>query len=85
MMPKYLYRRSDKARFTLQENGKYTMDDCRMVPKYEYSYKRLMHSNFVESPEECIEIFEPTKREEQFLNYIISEIQDKFDLRNLYD
>jgi hypothetical protein len=81
MMPKYLYRRSDKARFTLQENGNYTMDDSPMVPPYEYSYKKLMNCNFVESEEECVELFEPTEREQQFLKYILGQVANTYQVR----
>lgn len=39
---KYIYRIDDGERWTLQENGKYTMDSSRMFQKYEYTYKELM-------------------------------------------
>jgi hypothetical protein len=40
---KYIYRIDDGERWTLQENGKYTMDNSRMFQKYEYTYEELMN------------------------------------------
>ena len=54
MSPKYLYRSSDGQRFSLQPNGKYTMDDSQMVPKYEYPPAALPAPDFVDSKEKCV-------------------------------
>jgi len=52
--PKYLYRSFDGFRFTLQNNGKYTMDKSEMRPRYEYTYRALRRSGFVDSLDKCI-------------------------------
>jgi len=46
--PKYLFR-DDGQRFTLQSNGKYTMDESAMEPKYEYSFEILASYGFTET------------------------------------
>lgn len=44
--PKYLYRPDDGFRFTLQSDGKYTMDKSMMANKYRYEYKVLISLGF---------------------------------------
>lgn len=51
--PKFLFRPDDGFRFTLQSNGKYTMDKSIMKPKYEYTYTYLKSCGFVDSFGEC--------------------------------
>ncbi len=53
ILPKYLYRRDDGERFTLQDNGKYTMDTSNMQPKYEYPYELLIRNGFKDSLDKC--------------------------------
>ena len=48
--PKYIYRKSDGIRFTLQENGRYTMDESEMVPKSEYGLEALTGPSFTTMP-----------------------------------
>ena len=50
--PRYLYRPDDGERFTLND-GVYTMDSSNMVPKYKYSYERLIHHDFVARLKDC--------------------------------
>lgn len=38
--PKYIYRKSDGARFTLQKDNKYTLDSSIMKGKLRYRYSR---------------------------------------------
>lgn len=44
--PKYIFRIDDGFRFTLQDNGKYTMDRSKMNPKYEYDLQALSNVYF---------------------------------------
>lgn len=54
MYPKYLYRREDGERFTLQNDGKYTMDSSEMHKPYRYTYERLVHNYCcVDSLDKC--------------------------------
>jgi len=46
--PKYLFR-DDGIRFTLQKNGKYTMDTTMMNPPYEYSFDVLNSYGFTQT------------------------------------
>lgn len=43
----------DGERFTLQNNGGYTMDNSIMGKPYEYSYEILKSCGFVETMKEC--------------------------------
>ena len=53
MLPQYLYRNDDGERFTLQDDGQYTMDSSIGEP-YRYTYKTtLIKSKFKESIKEC--------------------------------
>lgn len=52
-LPTFLYRDDDGERFTLNSNGKYTMDSSKMNPKYEYNYDCLMSFGFVDSLDNC--------------------------------
>ena len=52
--PIFLYRFDDGARFTLNCDGNYTMDESVMSPKYEYSYKCLINKGFVDSLDKCV-------------------------------
>jgi hypothetical protein len=54
MDPIFLYRSSDGERFTRQANGKYSMDNSRMEPKYEYPLEVLSSPDFVDSKEKCL-------------------------------
>lgn len=45
---KYLFR-DDGERFTLQANGKYTMDNSAMNPKYEYPFDVLVSYGFTKT------------------------------------
>lgn len=47
--PIFLYRSSDGERYTQQFNGKYSMDESKMNPKYEYNYETLIFNGFVDS------------------------------------
>lgn len=51
--PKYIYRKSDGARFTRQKDGKYTLDSSVMKGKLRSRYARntLVGSSFVLSEE----------------------------------
>lgn len=42
--PDVLWRISDGEKFEINENGTYSMENCMMVPKYEWSYKCLLNS-----------------------------------------
>lgn len=44
---KYIYRKSDGARFTRQKDGKYTLDKSEMSEKYRYKYNALTGPSFV--------------------------------------
>ncbi len=48
--PKYIYRKDDNMRFTLGADGFYTMDKSEMVPKYQYTLKRLSGDEFTLVP-----------------------------------
>ena len=51
--PKYLYRSSDGFRFTLRDDGRYSMDATMMVPSYSWPIESLGHPDFVESLDQC--------------------------------
>lgn len=51
--PKYLYRSSDGFRFTLRDDGRYSMDDTMMVPAYSWPIEVLKFPDFVENFEQC--------------------------------
>ena len=53
MLPQYLYRNDDGERFTLQDDGKYTMDSSNMYYAYRYTYKVLVSCGFKESLADC--------------------------------
>ena len=53
MLPQYLYRNDDGERFTLQDDGLYTMDSSMMYEPYGYSYKSLISYGFKESLADC--------------------------------
>ncbi len=53
MRPKYLYRKCDGGRFTINQNGRYSMDDSIMNPPPQYTYTALIALGFVKSLKDC--------------------------------
>jgi len=54
MLPKYIYRKHDGWRFTLQKDGKYTMDKRAPGPTAHYFYSAFAGSSFVENINDII-------------------------------